>query len=217
LINILETIKNNNKMIKYFHPLSSNMFGITPKKKQDENTPFNPQSVYAISKVTCYYLCNLYRKVYNLKVYNAIFYNHESPRRSDEYVTTKIVKHVCQIYKKQRKFLELGDISAKIDWGYAKEYIFYVQKIMQLKKPDVFIVATGKAHSVKDFAEKCFKYVGLSSKKYLKINKKFLRPSKTSILVGNTKKIKKVIKFKINNNLDKIIKIMMDYELGNSK
>lgn len=103
LINILETIKTYNKKIKYFHPLSSNMFGITNTKKQDEKTAFNPQSVYAISKVTCYYLCNLYRKVHNLKIYNAIFYNHESPRRSEEYVTTKIVKHVCDIYKKKKK------------------------------------------------------------------------------------------------------------------
>ncbi len=216
LINILETIKTYNKKIKYFHPLSSNMFGITSTKKQDEKTAFNPQSVYAISKVTCYYLCNLYRKVHNLKIYNAIFYNHESPRRSEEYVTTKIVKHVCDIYKKKRKFLELGDISARIDWGYAKEYVYFVQKIMQTKKPDVFIIATGKAHSVKEFAEKCFKYVGLDYKKYLKTNKKFLRPSKTSILIGNTNKIKNTLKFKINYNLDKIIKIMMDHELNKS-
>ena len=216
LINILETIKIYNKKIKYFHPLSSNMFGITNTKKQDEKTAFNPQSVYAISKVTCYYLCNLYRKVHNLKIYNAIFYNHESPRRSEEYVTTKIVKHVCDIYKKKRKFLELGDISARIDWGYAKEYVYFVQKIMQTKKPDVFIIATGKAHSVKEFAEKCFKYVGLDYKKYLKTNKKFLRPSKTSVLIGNTNKIKNTLKFKINYNLDKIIKIMMDHELNKS-
>ena len=217
LVNILETIRTSNNKIKYFHPLSSNMFGITKEKKQNENTTFNPQSVYAISKVTCYHLCNLYRNLYKLKIYNAIFYNHESPRRSEEYVTTKIVKHVCEIYQKRRKILELGDITAKIDWGYAKEYVGYVQKIMQTKKPDVFIIATGKSNSVKDFAEKCFKYVGLNYKKYLKTNKKFLRPSKTSILVGDTRKIKKVINFKIEYSLDRIIKTMMDHELKNSK
>ena len=213
LINILETIKIINNKIKYFHPLSSNMFGITSSKKQNEKTNFNPQSIYAISKVTCYYICNLYRKVYNLKIYNAIFYNHESPRRSEEYVTTKIVKHVCEIYKKKRKFLELGDITARIDWGYALEYVSYVQKVMQTNKPDVFIIATGKAYSVKDFAEKCFKYLGLNYRKYLRTNKKFLRPSKTSILIGDTRKIRNKINFKIKFNLDKIIKIMMDYEL----
>ena len=217
LVNILETIRNLKKKIKYFHPLSSNMFGITDKKKQNEKTPFNPQSVYAISKVTCYYLCNLYRKLYDLKIYNAIFYNHESPRRSEEYVTTKIVKHVCEIYQKRRKFLELGDITAKIDWGYAKEYVSFVQKLMQTNKPDVFIIATGKAHSVKEFAEKCFKYVGLNYKKHLRINKKFIRPSKTSILIGDTTKIQKKMNFKIQYDLNKIIKIMMDHELKKSK
>tara|TARA_B100001093_G_scaffold467608_1_gene486953 strand:+ start:4020 stop:4997 length:978 start_codon:yes stop_codon:yes gene_type:complete len=217
LVNILETIRNLKKKIKYFHPLSSNMFGITNKKKQNEKTPFNPQSVYAISKVTCYYLCNLYRKLYDLKIYNAIFYNHESPRRSEEYVTTKIVKHVCEIYQKRRKFLELGDITAKIDWGYAKEYVSFVQKLMQTNKPDVFIIATGKSHSVKEFAEKCFKYVGLNYKKHLRINKKFIRPSKTSILIGDTTKIQKKMNFKIQYDLNKIIKIMMDHELKKSK
>jgi len=217
LVNILETIRNLKKKIKYFHPLSSNMFGITDKKKQNEKTPFNPQSVYAISKVTCYYLCNLYRKLYDLKIYNAIFYNHESPRRSEEYVTTKIVKHVCEIYQKRRKFLELGDITAKIDWGYAKEYVSFVQKLMQTNKPDVFIIATGKSHSVKEFAEKCFKYVGLNYKKHLRINKKFIRPSKTSILIGDTTKIQKKMNFKIQYDLNKIIKIMMDHELKKSK
>jgi len=214
LINILESIKSTNKNIKYFHPLSSNMFGKTKSKLQDENTSFNPQSVYAISKVTCYHLSNLYRDIYGLKIYNTIYSNHESPRRSEEYVTKKIVKHVSEIFYKKRLKLELGDISAKIDWGYAKEYIEYTHKIMQTKKPDIFVVATGKAHSVKEFAQKCFKYVGLDYKKYLKTNKKFLRPAKTSSLVGDTSKIKKIMNFKIEYNLDKIIKIMMDHELN---
>ena len=120
LINILETLKNSNNKIKYFHPLSSNMFGITKEKKQNENSIFNPQSVYAISKVTCYHLCNLYRSVYKLKIYNAIFYNHESPRRSEEYVTTKIVKHVCEIYKKRRKNFRTWRYNCKNRLGLCK-------------------------------------------------------------------------------------------------
>ncbi|MDA9604794.1 GDP-mannose 4,6-dehydratase [Candidatus Pelagibacter sp.] len=214
LINILEAIKSTNKDIRYFHPLSSNMFGKVNTKKQNEKTPFNPQSVYAISKATCFHLSNLYRDVYGLKIYNSIFYNHESPRRSEEYVTRKIAKHVAEIFHNKRSILELGDISAKIDWGYAKEYVEYAYKIMQTKKPDVFVVATGKAHSVKEFAQKCFRYVGLDYKKYLKTNKKFLRPAKTGVLIGDTSKIKKVMNFEIRYDLDKIIKIMMDHELN---
>lgn len=214
IINILEIIKSYNKKIKYFQPLSSNMFGDSKFKKQDENTSFNPQSIYAMAKVSAFYICNLYKRIHGLKIYGAIFYNHESPRRPTEYVTQKIVKHVCEIHKGKRKYLELGDISAKIDWGYAKEYVQIAWKIMQLKKPDYFIVATGEAHSVKDFMIKCFKYVNLEWKKHLKINKKYFRPTKTSTLIGNTSKAKKIFNLKINNKIDKLIKIMMEAELN---
>jgi len=210
LVNILEAIKDLKKKVKYFHPLSSNMFGKTNKKKQNENTKFNPQSIYAISKVSCYFLCNFYREAFNLKIYNSIFYNHESPRRSKEYVTKKIVEHVCEIYRGKRKHLELGDISAKIDWGYAKEYMEIAHKIMQSNKPDVYIVGTGKTHSVEEFAKKCFNCVGLNYKKYLKINKKFVRPTKTSILSGDTSKLRKTINHKIKYNIDDLVKIMMN-------
>tara|TARA_B100000767_G_C19773217_1_gene541214 strand:- start:1538 stop:2512 length:975 start_codon:yes stop_codon:yes gene_type:complete len=210
LVNILEAIKDLKKKVKYFHPLSSNMFGKTNKKKQNENTKFNPQSIYAISKVSCYFLCNFYREAFNLKIYNSIFYNHESPRRSKEYVTKKIVEHVCEIYRGKRKYLELGDISAKIDWGYAKEYMEIAHKIMQSNKPDVYIVGTGKTHSVEEFAKKCFNCVGLNYKKYLKINKKFVRPTKTSILSGDTSKLRKTINHKIKYNIDDLVKIMMN-------
>ena len=213
VINILETIKAVNKKIKYFHPLSSNMFGDCKLKKQNEKTVFNPTSIYAISKVSAYYICELYKKLYNLRIYGAIFYNHESPRRSTEYVTQKIVKSVCEIYFQKNKYLELGDINAKIDWGYAKEYVNYAWKIMQLKKANFFIIATGKAYSVKQFAIKCFQYLDLDWRKYLKVNKKLFRPTKTSVLIGDTSKAKKFLNFKIKYNLDNLIKVMIDSEL----
>jgi GDPmannose 4,6-dehydratase len=214
VINILETIRIINKNIKYFQPLSSNMFGECKSKKQNEKTIFNPTSIYALSKVSAYYICELYKKVYNLKIYGAIFYNHESPRRSAEYVTQKIVKNVCEIYFKKRRYLELGDVNAKIDWGYAKEYVNYAWRIMQLKKPDLFIIATGKTHSVKIFAIKCFQYLDLDWKRHLRINKKLIRPSKTSVLSGDTSKIQKYLNFKIKYNLDTLIKIMMESEIS---
>ena len=209
VVNILETIKDLKKKVKYFHPLSSNMFGKTEKKKQNEKTKFNPQSIYAISKVSCYYLCNFYRETFNLQIYNSIFYNHESPRRSKEYVTKKIVDHVCEIYKGKRKYLELGDISAKIDWGYAKEYMEIAHKIMLSNKPGVYIVGTGRTHSVEEFSKKCFDYIGLNYKKYLKTNKKFVRPTKTSVLCGDTSKLRKTINHKIKYNIDDLVGIMM--------
>ena len=155
----------------------------------------------------------MYKQVYGLKIYGAIFYNHESEIRPEEYVTRKITKAVARIYYGKQKELFLGDIKAKIDWGYAKDYVKAAYKIMQLSNPDVFIIASGKSVSVEDFTRKCFKYVGLNYKKYLKINKKLLRPSKNVSLIGNTLKAQRKINFKIETTLDDIVSIMMENDL----
>ena len=123
VIEILEILKNNKKKIKYFQPISSNIFGLTNKKKQNEKTILNPNSIYGLAKATAYHACKMYSRTHNLFLCGAIFYNHESPKRSNEYVSKKIVEHVCEIYYGKKKYLYLGDIKAKIDWGYAKEYV----------------------------------------------------------------------------------------------
>ena len=189
------------------------MYGYSLKKKQSETDSFSPLSIYALGKVTAYYACQIYREVYGLKIYGAIFYNHESEIRPGEYVTRKITKAVARIYYGKQKKLFLGDIKSKIDWGYAKDYVEAAYKIMQLSKPDVFIIASGTSHSVEYFVKKCFQYVGLNYKDYLRINKKLFRPSKTVSLIGDTYKAKKTFNFKIKTNLDKIISIMMNNDL----
>ena len=213
IIDLLETIKNYSPKSKYFQPVSSNMFGLAKDKWQNELTRKEPNSIYAIGKVTAYNACRMYSRVYNLFACGAIFYNHESPRRSVEYVTQKIVKTVCEIYFNKSQYLYLGDINAKIDWGYAKDYVEHAWKITQQKNPDFFVIASGKANSVEYFVKKSFSYVGLNYKKYLKIDKKLIRPSKTSSLQGDTTKAKKMFGFKNKTNLDQLIKIMMDAEL----
>jgi GDPmannose 4,6-dehydratase len=213
VVKILEIIKNYSPRSKFFQAFSSNMFGNSLKKKQNESENFSPLSIYALGKVTAYYACQMYREVYGLKVYGAIFYNHESEIRPEEYVTRKITKSVARIYYGKQKKLFLGDIKAKIDWGYAKDYVEAAYKIMQLSKPDVFIIASGKSHSVEYFAKKCFQYVGLNYKNYLRVNKKLLRTSKTVSLIGDTYKAKKTFNFKIKTNLDQLISIMMNNDL----
>ena len=213
VVKILEIIKNSSPKSKFFQPFSSNIFGDSNKKKQNEDDSFSPLSIYALGKVTAYYACEMYRKVYGMKVFGAIFYNHESEVRPEEYVSRKITKAVARIYYGKQKELYLGDIKAKIDWGYAKDYVKTAYKIMQLSKPDVFVIATGKSHTVEYFVKKCFEYVGLNYKKYLKINKKLLRPSKTVSLIGDTSKAKKRFNFKVETNLDQIISIMMENDL----
>tara|TARA_B100001179_G_C18588656_1_gene403560 strand:+ start:640 stop:1623 length:984 start_codon:yes stop_codon:yes gene_type:complete len=213
VIQILEIIKNKKKRIKFFQPLSSNMFGLTKTRIQNELTSKNPNSIYAIAKVAAFNACQMYNRIYNLFACGAIFYNHESPKRSGEYVTQKIVRGVCEIYYGKKKYLYLGDVKAKIDWGYAKDYVATAWKIMQLKKPDFFVIASGKTNTVKYFVKKCFSYLGLDYKEYLKIDKNLLRASKTSELKGDTSKARRTFGFKTITNLDQIIKIMMEAEL----
>tara|TARA_Y100000992_G_scaffold7489_1_gene4827 strand:+ start:124 stop:1107 length:984 start_codon:yes stop_codon:yes gene_type:complete len=214
VIQIFEFLKLNGKKIKFFQPLSSNMFGLSNEKSLSENSKLSPSSVYALAKSSTYLAAKMYSKINNSFICGAIYFNHESPRRSEEYVTKKIVRSVCEIFKKKRKYIYLGDISAKIDWGYAKEYVEIAWKIMQQKKPEFFIIGTGTTTSVKEFMIQCFRYVGLNYKNYLKIDKKLLRPSKTLTLRANTSKAKSKINFKIKTKIKDLIKIMMDHELS---
>jgi GDPmannose 4,6-dehydratase len=213
VIQIFEFLKTRKKKIKFFQPVSSNMFGLSGEKSLNENSILSPASVYALAKSSTYLAAKMYSKIHNLFICGAIFFNHESPRRSDEYVTKKIIKGVCDIYLGKQKFLYLGDISAKIDWGYAKDYVEVAWKITQQKKPDFFIIGTGKNTSVREFAYECFRHVNLDYKKYLKIDKKLLRTNKTKNLKANLTKPKKIIKYKVKTDIKELIKIMMDNEL----
>tara|TARA_B100000035_G_scaffold36573_1_gene27695 strand:- start:24 stop:1004 length:981 start_codon:yes stop_codon:yes gene_type:complete len=217
VIDIFEILRKLNKKIKFFQPISSNIFGETKKTKQNENTVPEPNSIYALAKTTTLYASRMYNKVYNLHICGAIFFNHESPKRNKDYVSKKIVQHACEIYFNKRKFIYLGNIKSKIDWGYAKEYVDYSWKIMQQKKPDFYIIGSGKNHTVEYFLKKCFSYLGLNYKKYLKIDKKLFRPSKTRNLLADTSKAKKDLKFNLKTDLDGLIKIMMDNELKKYK
>ncbi len=213
VVKILNIIKDSSPKSKFFQPFSSNIFGNSKKRKQNEKEIFSPLSIYALGKVAAYYACQMYREVYNLKIYGAIFYNHESEIRPEEYVTRKITKSVAKIYYGKQKNLYLGDIKSKIDWGYAKDYVKAAYKIMQLSKPDVFVIGSGKSYSVEYFVKKCFEYVGLNYKKYLKVNKSLLRPSKNTTLTADTSKAKRTFNFKIETDLDKLISIMMENDL----
>ena len=213
VIEIFEIMRKKKQRIKYFQPISSNIFGETKFFKQNEKTPPEPTSVYALAKTTAFYASKMYSKVYNLHICGAIFFNHESPKRHKDYVSKKIVQNVCEILHGKRKYLYLGNIKSKIDWGYAKEYVEYSWKIMQKKKPEFYVIGTGQNNTVEYFVKKCFDYVGLNYKKYIKIDKKLFRPSKTRNLLADTFKAKKDLNFKPKINLDGLIKIMMEDEL----
>jgi len=213
VFNMLNLIKIHSPKSKYFQPFSSNMYGDTKKTKINEKDTFSPLSVYALSKVTAFYICEYFKRVHDLKIYGAIFFNHESERRTSEYVSRKITKSAVRIFLKKQKKLFLGDVNSKVDWGYAKDYVIAAHKIMQMKKPDFFVIGTGKANSIQYFVRKSFQFLGLNYKRYLKIDKKLIRKIKTKTLVADNKKAKKIFKFRINTDLDKLIKIMIQNDL----
>lgn len=210
---ILEIIKQIDTSIRYFQPCSSNMFGKTDLVPQTEDTPFNPQSVYACSKALAYYLTRYYREAFGIFASTAILYNHESPRRTEEYVTRKITKSVARIACGKQDRLTLGDMSAQIDWGYAREYMEAAWNMLQLDRPDDFIIATGESHSVEEFVHEAFAVVGLNAKAHVVSDASLFRPTKTSALVGDTTKARKTFGFEPKVKFKELVKIMVDADL----
>jgi len=210
---ILEIIRQIDPSIRFFQPCTSNMFGKTENSFQNENTLINPQSPYACSKALAYYFTKHFREAFGLFASTAIFYNHESPRRTDEYVTRKITKSVAKIACGKQEKLVLGDLNARIDWGYAKEYMEAAWQILQLENPDDFVIATGEAYSVKEFVDEAFSIVDLDPKDYVISDKKFFRPTKTSVLIGDTTKAKEKFDFKIKTDFKQLVRIMVEADL----
>ena len=229
-ISLLEAIKHSNKKIKFYQASSSEMFGEVLNREQSETTHFNPQSPYAISKVFSHLITKNYRNSYKIFATSGILFNHESPLRGKEYVTRKIIIGLVKIYKKKLKSFQLGNIYAKRDLGYAKEYVVAMWKMMQKKKPKDYVISTGKTYSIKDFINLATAYLklktkwegkGLNEKLILKktnrpiitINSNLFRLSEVSALKGNSYKAKKDLKWSPKTNLKKLVKIMIDEEL----
>jgi len=209
---ILEIIKETNPKIKYFQPVSSNMFG-RADNPQTEETHFRPQSPYGCAKAFAFILTRYYRDVFNLYAATAIFYNHESPRRNEEYVTRKITRAVARISKGLQKKLYLGDINIKIDFGYSKDYVEAAWNILQQDKPDDYIICSEEMHSIKEFVEEAFRLVDLKADDYVEIDPKFLRPGKTDELTGDASKAKKAFNFKPKVSFKELVKIMLDHDM----
>jgi GDPmannose 4,6-dehydratase len=213
----LEIIKQIDPKIRYFQPCTSNMYGLSEAEVQNENTPFNPQSPYAIAKTFAYYMTRYYRQAYGIHASIAILYNHESPRRTPEYVTRKITQSVARIALKKQDKLVLGDLSARIDWGYAREFMEAAWRMLQQDNADDYVIATGEAHSVKEFVDEAFAAVGLDPAKYLETSAEFLRPTKTSALIGDISKAKKAFGFEPKTRFKELIKLMVQADLEKEK
>lgn len=210
---ILEIIRQLNPSIRYFQPCTSNMFGKTDSLRQVEDTPFNPQSPYACAKVLSYHITRYYREAFGIFAATAILYNHESPRRTEEYVTRKITKSVARIACGKQDKLVLGDLSAEIDWGYSREYMEAAWQMLQLDKPDDFIIATGEAHSVREFVEEAFKVVNLLPEQYVVTDSVLIRPTQTSALVGDIGKARQRFGFEPKVKFRELVRLMVEADL----
>jgi GDPmannose 4,6-dehydratase len=210
---ILEIIRQYDKSIRYFQPVTSNMFGQASECPQNERTEFNPVNPYSCAKVFAYYISHMYRQVYDMHVSLAIFYNHESPRRTEHYVTRKITRSVARIKAGLQDKLVLGDMGAMIDWGYAREYMEAAWNIVQLDKPDTFVIGSGEVHSVKDFVEEAFSSVGLDYAQYVESNSSLFRPAQNGVLQADIGKARRVFGFDPQVKYKQLIKIMMDHDL----
>jgi len=184
---VLAAVRDSVPQCKFYFAASSEMFGQVTEVPQSESTPFHPRSAYGISKVAGFHLTRNYREAYNLFACNGILFNHESPRRGFEFVTRKISSGVARILAGKAKTLALGNLEAKRDWGHAREYVESIWLMLQQPEPGDYVVATGRAHSVKDFAELAFSLVGLDYRNHVVSDPHLHRPAEVNVLVGDAR------------------------------
>jgi len=213
----LSAVKDFSPKTKFYFAGSSEMFGKVRTIPQNEKTPFYPRSAYGISKVTGHDLTRNYREAYNLFCCTGILFNHESPRRGFEFVTRKISHGVATIKLGLQRKIELGNLDAKRDWGHAKDYVEAMWLMLQRKKPDDFVIATGKQHSVREFAKLAFSIVGLNYKDYIITDKNLFRPSEVHSLLGNYSKAKKLLKWKPKISFKNLVKDMVESDIKSVK
>ena len=210
---VLSALKDFSRGSKFYFAGSSEMFGKSKNVPQNENTPFHPRSAYGISKATGFELTRNYREAYKLFACTGILFNHESPRRGFEFVTRKISHAVARIKCGLQKELYLGNVKALRDWGHAKDYVKAMWLMLQQEKPVDYVVGTGKQHSVENFAKLAFSYLDLDYKKYVKINKKLIRPAEVDTLLADFSKAKKVLKWEPEVSFKNLVKDMVQSDL----
>lgn len=233
-IRLLDAIKNSGVQTKFYQASTSELFGGLPETApQSEKTPFYPKSPYGAAKLYAYWITVNYRESYNLFACNGILFNHESPRRGETFVTKKITKAVAKIAQGTQDCLYLGNLDAKRDWGYAKDYVEAMWLMLQQDKPSDYVIATGKTYTVRDFVERAFNYVNIqiewqgtgvnevgkdktTGREVVKINPKYFRPAEVDLLWGNPEKAQKELGWVAKTSLDELVAKMVQYDLENA-
>lgn len=200
--------------VRFYQASSSEMFGKVQEVPQTETTPFYPRSPYACGKVYAHWQTINYRESYGLFTCNGILFNHESPRRGETFVTRKITMAVAKIVAGKQNKLYMGNLDAKRDWGYAKDYVRAMWLMLQQKEPDDYVVATGETHSVKEFLELAFGYVNLNWSDYVEFDERYLRPTEVDLLIGDGSKARQKLGWELSVTFPELVKLMVDADLA---
>lgn len=233
-LRLLEGIRVVNPGIKYYQASTSEMFGKVQAVPQDETTPFYPRSPYGIAKLYAHWLTINYRESYGIFAASGILFNHESPLRGLEFVTRKITSSLAKIALGKQEYMELGNLDAKRDWGYAREYVEGMWRMLQHNKPDTFVLATGKTESVRKFVEIAARHAGLeiewhgegmeemginkrTGKPIIKVNPKFYRPAEVELLIGNPEKARQQLGWQAQTSLDELCGMMVQADMARCK
>jgi GDPmannose 4,6-dehydratase len=212
---ILECIRETGlvKKVRFYQASSSEMFGKVQEVPQKETTPFWPRSPYACAKVYAHWLTVNYRESYDMHASSGILFNHESPRRGETFVTRKITRAATRIKLGLQEALYLGNMDAKRDWGYAKDYVEMMWMMLQQEKPDDYVVATGETHSVKEFVMETFGHLGMDWEKYVRYDARYERPAEVELLIGDPSKAKRQLGWEPKVKFKELVKIMVDADL----
>lgn len=214
VLRLLEAVRKTGKQLKVYQAGSSEMFGKVQETPQTENTRFYPRSPYAVAKVYGHWISKNYREAYNMFNVNGICFNCESERRGHEFVTRKITDGVARIVTGKLDFIELGNINSERDWGYAPDYVEAIWAMLQQEKPDDYVIATGITHSVRDFLQEAFTQAGINNyEKYIRINKKFIRPTEVDLLVGDYSKARKLLNWEPKTSFKSIVSKMVSHDI----
>jgi len=212
-LRLLEALRDSKLKPRFYQASSSEMYGKVMEVPQTETTPFYPRSPYGVSKVAAYWATINYRESYGMHASNGILFNHESPRRGEGFVTRKITRAVAHIVAGLEEKLYLGNLDAKRDWGYAREYVEAMWQMLQQNEPGEYVIATGETHSVREFLEEAFGQVGLDWEKYVAIDPRYLRPTEVDLLVGDASKAQRHLGWKPATTFKSLVKLMVQADI----
>ena len=212
-VRLLEAIRETGVKARFYQASSSEMFGLVQEVPQRENTPFYPRSPYGCAKVFSHWITVNYRESYGMHASSGILFNHESPRRGETFVTRKITRAVANIKTGLQKKLYLGNLDAKRDWGYAKEYVEAMWLMLQQPEPDDYVIATNETHSVREFLEHAFTCVGLKWEDYVDFDERYTRPAEVDLLIGDYSKAKQKLGWEPKTKFTDLVKLMVEADL----